>query len=88
MRGRIVSRGLTRSPRLLPPHQMNLLTRLVGTHRLLLLPLYSYLQRYLSAHQAHVTQVLAFLIQVRRRTMGGGGEDVTHVEEWEVCAPT
>jgi protein SDA1 len=36
---------------------MNLISRLVGQHRLLLLPLYSYLQRYLNAHQANVTQV-------------------------------
>jgi protein SDA1 len=42
---------------------LNLLTRLVGQHRLLVLPLYSYLQRYLSAHQQHVTQLLAYLCQ-------------------------
>ena len=43
--------------------QMNLVSRLVGTHRLLLLPFYSYCQKYLAAHQAHVTQVLVCLIQ-------------------------
>ena len=42
---------------------LNLTSRLVGQHRLLLLPLYSFLGRYLEAHQAHVTQVLSFLIQ-------------------------
>ena len=43
--------------------QMNLVSRLVGTHRLILLPFYGYCQKYLAAHQAHVTQVLVCLIQ-------------------------
>ena len=42
---------------------LNFVSRLVGQHRLLLLQLYSFLQRYLQAHQANVTQILAFLIQ-------------------------
>jgi len=42
---------------------LNLLTRIIGTHRLLLLPLYSFLQRYLTARQEHVTQILACLLQ-------------------------
>lgn len=45
--------------------QMNLVSRLIGTHKLLLLPFYSFVQRYLGAHTSHVTQVLAYLIQVR-----------------------
>jgi protein SDA1 len=42
---------------------MNLISRLIGQHRLLVLPFYSFVQRYLKAHQAHVTQVLAYLVQ-------------------------
>jgi hypothetical protein len=42
---------------------LNFVSRLVGQHRLLLLPLYSFLGRYLAAHQAHVTHVLACVIQ-------------------------
>lgn len=42
---------------------LNFVTRLVGQHKLMMLPLYSYLQRYLQAHQANVTQLLAYLIQ-------------------------
>jgi protein SDA1 len=56
--------------------QMNLVSRLIGTHRLLVLPFYSYCQKYLAAHQAAVTQVLVCLIQVRtrgRQTVARGG---------------
>ena len=42
---------------------MNLVSRLIGCHRLLLLPFYSFLQRYLASHQRAVTQILAYLIQ-------------------------
>ena len=42
---------------------MNLISRLVGQHKLLLLPFYSFVQRYLRAHQARVTQVLTYLVQ-------------------------
>jgi len=42
---------------------MNLISRLVGQHKLLLLPFYSFVQKYLAAHQANVTQVLAYLVQ-------------------------
>jgi len=42
---------------------LNFVTRLVGQHRLILLQLYSFLQRYLQAHQTNVTQILAYLIQ-------------------------
>ena len=44
--------------------QMNLVSRLIGTHKLLLLPFYSFCQKYLAAHQANVTTVLVCLIQV------------------------
>ncbi|CAN0280857.1 unnamed protein product, partial [Phaeothamnion confervicola] len=42
---------------------MNFVSRLVGAHRLLLLPLYSHLQRYLTSHQREVTKILAFVVQ-------------------------
>lgn len=42
---------------------MNLVSRLIGQHKLLLLPFYSFTQRYIRAHQQHVTQVLAYLVQ-------------------------
>ena len=42
---------------------MNFVSRLIGQHRLLVLPFYSFVQKYLSAHQASVTQVLAYLVQ-------------------------
>lgn len=42
---------------------INFLTRLVGNHELLLLPLYPYLQRYMGGHQRDVTAVLAYTVQ-------------------------
>lgn len=42
---------------------MNMISRLIGCHRLLLLSFYSYLQRYLTSHQQDVTHILAYLIQ-------------------------
>jgi len=42
---------------------MNLISRVLGFHKLLLLPYFSFLQRYLQPHQRSVTNVLAFLIQ-------------------------
>ena len=42
---------------------LNFVSRLVGQHRLMILPLYSFLGRYLAAHQTHVTHVLACVIQ-------------------------
>lgn len=42
---------------------MNMVSRLIGQHRLLLLPFYSFVTRYLKAHQQRVTQVLAYLVQ-------------------------
>eukprot|EP01138_Halocafeteria_seosinensis_P000707 gb/GECG01000724.1/.p1 GENE.gb/GECG01000724.1/~~gb/GECG01000724.1/.p1 ORF type:complete len:808 (+),score=147.02 gb/GECG01000724.1/:1-2424(+) len=43
--------------------QLNLVSLLVGQHRLIVLNLYSFLQRYLTAHQEHVTEVMAYLVQ-------------------------
>lgn len=42
---------------------INLLTRLVGTHKLFVLNLYPFLQRYLQPAQPEVTRVLAYLVQ-------------------------
>lgn len=42
---------------------INLLTRLVGTYKLLVLNLYPFLQRYLQPAQSEVTRVLAYLVQ-------------------------
>lgn len=42
---------------------INLITRLVGTHHLILFTLYPFLQRYLHPSQPEVTRVLAYLTQ-------------------------
>lgn len=42
---------------------MNFLTRLVGNHELLLLPLYPFLRRYMGGSQRDVTQILAYSVQ-------------------------
>lgn len=42
---------------------MNFVTRLVGNHELMLLPLYPFLQRYMGGHQRDVTAVLAYCVQ-------------------------
>ena len=42
---------------------INFITRLAGNHELLLLPLYSYLQKYMLGHQKDVTAVLAYTVQ-------------------------
>ena len=39
-------------------------SRLIGQHKLQLLPFYSFIQRYLNVHQSSVTVILAFLAQV------------------------
>ena len=42
---------------------INFLTRLVGNHELMLLPLYPFLQRYMGGHQRDVTAILAYTVQ-------------------------
>lgn len=42
---------------------MNFISRLLGFHKLVLLPFYPLLQRYLQSHQQNVTNVLAYLVQ-------------------------
>ncbi len=42
---------------------MNLISRFIGHHKLIMLNFYSFLQRYLNSHQEHVTQMLACLVQ-------------------------
>eukprot|EP01084_Bolivina_argentea_P227028 383448_1 len=42
---------------------MNFISRVIATHKLLLLPFYSYMQRYVQSHQKEVTLVLTYLVQ-------------------------
>ncbi|CAI5734275.1 unnamed protein product [Hyaloperonospora brassicae] len=42
---------------------MNFIGRVVGFHKLVLLPFYPLLQRYLQSHQQSVTAILAYLVQ-------------------------
>jgi protein SDA1 len=42
---------------------MNFISRLLGFHKLVLLPFYPLLQRYLQSHQQNVTNILAYLVQ-------------------------
>ncbi|OQR98020.1 SDA1 family protein [Achlya hypogyna] len=42
---------------------MDFIGRLIGQHKLIVLPFYPLLQRYLTAHQQNVTQILAYLVQ-------------------------
>lgn len=39
-------------------------SRIIGQHKLLIMHFYSFVQRYLTAHQANVTQIMAYLVQV------------------------
>ena len=42
---------------------VNFVTRVVGNHELILLPLYTLLQRYMGGHQRDVTAILAYSVQ-------------------------
>jgi protein SDA1 len=42
---------------------MNFISRLIGCHKLIHLPFYSFLNKYLKSHQKDVTRILAYLIQ-------------------------
>ncbi len=42
---------------------LNFVTRVVGNHELILLPLYPLLQRYMGGHQRDVTAILAYSVQ-------------------------
>ena len=42
---------------------LNFVTRVVGNHELILLPLYTLLQRYMGGHQRDVTAILAYSVQ-------------------------
>ena len=42
---------------------INLITRLVGNHELILLPLYPFLQKFMGGHQRDVTAILAHSVQ-------------------------
>lgn len=48
---------------------INFVTRLVGNHELLLLPLYPFLRRYMGGHQRDVTQILAYAVQACHDTI-------------------
>jgi protein SDA1 len=42
---------------------MNFLSQLIGCHKLIVLSFFSFLQKYITAHQAHITNILVYLIQ-------------------------
>lgn len=42
---------------------MNVISRVIGVHKLLLLNFYPYLQRYVQPHQRDVTHLLAAAVQ-------------------------
>ena len=42
---------------------MNVISRLIGEHRLIVLNFYSFLQKYMQPHQRHVTVILTYLAQ-------------------------
>lgn len=42
---------------------MNLVSQLIGCHQLMILGYYTFLQRYLTAHQNEVTKILAYFLQ-------------------------
>ena len=48
---------------------VNFVTRVVGNHELLLLPLYPMLRRYMGGHQRDVTQILAYAVQACHETV-------------------
>jgi protein SDA1 len=48
----------------------SVVSRSVGTHRLLLLNFYPWVQRYLAPGQRDVTQLMAILVQVRQGSKG------------------
>jgi len=48
---------------------MNFVTRLVGNHELILLPLYPFLRKYMGGHQRDVTGVLAYVVQACHQTV-------------------
>jgi protein SDA1 len=43
---------------------MNVISRLIGGHKLLVLDFYPFLQKYIQAHQRDVTSILVYLAQV------------------------
>nr|CCA26051.1 SDA1 family protein putative [Albugo laibachii Nc14] len=42
---------------------MNFISRIVGHYKLIIIPFYSLVQRYLQSHQQNVTSILAYLVQ-------------------------
>lgn len=50
---------------------MNVISRVIGAHKLLLLEFYSFLNRYIQPHQRHVTQILAYAAQAIHSELPG-----------------
>ena len=48
---------------------INFVTRLVGNHELMLLPLYPFLRRYMGGQQRDVTQILSYAVQACHETI-------------------
>ncbi|KAL0587441.1 hypothetical protein ABG067_003060 [Albugo candida] len=42
---------------------MNFISRIIGHYKLIMIPFYSLVQRYLQSHQQNVTSILAYLVQ-------------------------
>jgi protein SDA1 len=42
---------------------INFLSQLIGCHRLLILNFYSFLQKYMTAHQSNITNIMVYLVQ-------------------------
>ncbi|WFD43886.1 Severe Depolymerization of Actin [Malassezia psittaci] len=58
-----LSRGDKRHSLEMKVRIIQLLSRVMGTHRVLVLPFYSYLAKYLMPHQLHITLILVSLAQ-------------------------
>ncbi|WFD31792.1 Severe Depolymerization of Actin [Malassezia sp. CBS 17886] len=58
-----LSRGDKRHALEMKVRLMQLLSRVIGAHRLCVLPYYSYLSKYLQPHQLHITLILVALAQ-------------------------
>lgn len=61
--GQLKSGGHPFETRLL---MMNVISRLIGAHQLMVLNFYPFLQKYMQPHQRHVTQLLSYLAQVQK----------------------
>lgn len=62
---------------------MNFISRVVGAHRLLLLPFYSHLQRYVASQQREVTHILAYMVQACHDLVPP--DEVSHASYISLC---